>query len=504
MSDNPVLNAQHVLFEAAKGYHWGLPYHAALASVTSAPAELLGLGQRLGKVKPGFDADLTLWDSDPLSVGAAPVQVWIDGVAQFADPVELKKDNIGPIQPDVSLAEIPDEPVHVDSVLFTGIAKVLLDLPEHKDAIATAESAGKPFSLAVTNGKVTCVGTCAAASSSTKTVALKNGHLHKGITAFGALGLVEISAEDSTNNGASSEGAFTRAIDGLALGGKVLDAAGKYGVTRAISAPSGSNGPHGVSTGFVTGASTSLEDGAVFAGDAAVHYTLDAAGRGKKSYSEVYGDLRRKLLAAATANSKGDNATDAFSESSYLQRVVAGDLVLALGISSADGIATALRIKSEVESASSVPLRLAIIGGAESHLVASELAAAKAGVILTPLQQLGSSWDARRALVGAPRDDGTVVDRLVAAGVAVGVGINEEWRVRDMAFDAGTAWRNGGGKISARDALDLVSTNVYRILGVEEPEEHAGAHFVVTEGDPLDIGSRIKAVGAGRGQVSLF
>ena len=32
-----------------------------------------------------------VWDSDPLSVGATPVQVWIDGAPQFKDPVELEK-----------------------------------------------------------------------------------------------------------------------------------------------------------------------------------------------------------------------------------------------------------------------------------------------------------------------------------------------------------------------------------------------------------------------------
>ncbi|TQV94818.1 amidohydrolase [Cordyceps javanica] len=511
VSDNPVLNAQHVLFEAAKAYHWGLPYHAALASVTSAPAEVLGLGQRLGKVKPGFDGDLALWDSDPLSVGAAPVQVWIDGVAQFSDPVELEKDHRGPIRPDASLAEIPpEEPVVVESVLFTGVSKVLLDIPEHAAAVAAAEALGKPFSIAVHRGKISCVGACTvggagAADSNVQTVALKNGHLHKAFTAYGKLGLVEISSEDSTNNGATE--AFTRAVDGLQLGGKVLGVAGRYGVTRAVSPPQSPVGPFGVSTAFLTTASTSLERGAVFASDAAVHYTLDVGAKSTgKSYAELFGELRRKLLdAAAPATNKDTaNATDAYSEEAYLRRVVAGDLVLALSISSADGIAAALRVKADVEAATDASLRFAIVGGAESHLVADALAAAKVGVILTPLQQLGREWDARRALVGAPRDSGTVVDRLVAAGVVVAVGLDEEWRVRDLAFEAGTAWRNSNGRISQRDALDLVSTNVYGILGLEEPEEHDGAHFVVSEGDPLDIGARIKAVGAGRGKVSVF
>jgi predicted amidohydrolase YtcJ len=63
VSDNPVINAQHVVFEAAKAHRNGLKYHVALAGVTSASAELLGLGERIGKVKAGFDADVVVWDS---------------------------------------------------------------------------------------------------------------------------------------------------------------------------------------------------------------------------------------------------------------------------------------------------------------------------------------------------------------------------------------------------------------------------------------------------------
>jgi imidazolonepropionase-like amidohydrolase len=75
VSDNPVLNSQHVVLEAAKAFRAGLPYSIALQGVTSQPARLLGLGNRIGKIAPGFDADILVWDSDPLSVGAAPAQV---------------------------------------------------------------------------------------------------------------------------------------------------------------------------------------------------------------------------------------------------------------------------------------------------------------------------------------------------------------------------------------------------------------------------------------------
>lgn len=510
VSDNPVLNAQHVLFEAAKGYHYGLPYHAALASVTTAPADDLGMGQRLGKVKPGFDADVVVWDSDPLSVGAAPVQVWIDGTAQFEAPVELSKPAQGPLVPDRSLAHIVEEPTEFRDALFSGVTKVLLSDDK------TYAPDGNAVNVAVADGKITCIGACkpefeAATAAGVAVVALKNGHLTRAFTGVaGTLGLNEIDGEPVTDNGPNPS-KFTRAIDGLQLGGKKLHAGAKYGVTRAISAPKFTAGQthHGTSVGFVTTATTSLEEGAVFASDVAVHYTLDLNARGGDSYSGVFGELRRKLLDAAKADEAA--AADPFSEAAYLKQVVSGDKVLALTINSADGIATALRIKAEVEgvlatssTAASPKLRVAIIGGAESHLVADGLAAASVGVILLPLQAIASTWDARRALPGAPLSNGTAVDWLVAAGVTVGVGLPEDWRVRDLGFEAGTAYRNGNGRFGEKAALDLVSANIHKILGVAVAEEESRGHFIVSEGSPLEIGSRIRAVGTGRGRVSVF
>ncbi|RGP61549.1 hypothetical protein FSPOR_9875 [Fusarium sporotrichioides] len=509
VSDNPVINAQHVLFEAAKGHHYGLPYHIAMASVTSAPAELLGMGKRLGKVKPGFDADVVVWDSDPLSVGAAPVQVWIDGTAQFESPVELSKQQEATVAiPEP--AKIIEEPSKLDDVLFTGVTKVLLE--DNK----IYESQGQPVNVVVTKGKISCVGNCdyefdAATATGAKTIALENGYLTRAFTAVGGtLGLSEIEAESVTNNGPNPL-VFSRAIDGLALDSKKLHVAARYGVTRAISAPAFVGGAthFGTSVGFSTSALTSIEEGAVFAPDLAVHYTLDINVRGTTSYSAAFGGLRNKLLAAATSTQPVVNP---FSEEAYLKKVVSGERVLALTINSADGIATALRIKSEIEglletsnmAGAAQRLNVAIIGGAESHMVAKELGEAGVGVILSPLQAIGDSWDSRRVLTGAPLTNGTVVDALLDAGVTVAIGLHEDWELRDLGFAAGTAYKNGGGRLEEKDAIDLVSTNIYKILGADEKATKDSGHFMVTEGSPLEIGSRLKAVGHGRDQVSVF
>ncbi|KAI1305116.1 amidohydrolase [Xylaria venustula] len=506
VSDNPVLNAQHVVFEAAKAFGYGLPYHAALASVTTAPAERLGLGNRLGKVKPGFDADIVVWDSDPLSVGATPVQIWIDGTAQYENPVELNKpvESRFDIPKDIQITK--DDPRSTSDLVITGISKSFIS-----QASADATENAQNLTAVVSNGKITCLGTCAeelqtAQNGGVKTISLENGYMTKPFTAFGSLiGLNAIDAEKVTDNGGSPD-VFSRGVDGLALDTKKLHFAQKYGVTRAISSPaySGASTHQGTSVGFRTGAKHALQKG-VFAEDAAVHYTLDLhAKSGSTSISNAVGTLRRKLLEAVAA----DNATDAFSEGAFLRKVVGGSLPLAVTAHSADTIAAILKVKAAVDeaivSASGADaslIRLVIIGGAESFIVADELAAAGVGVVLSPLFSYREKWDQRRALTGAPLTNGTAVDHLVEAGVTVAIGLPEDWVVRDLGLLAGIVHKNGGGKIDEGQALDLAGANVYKLLGLKESEAD---EFVVFEGNPLEIGARVRAVGDGLGEVKVF
>lgn len=60
----------------------GLPWDAAFAAVTSAPAEVFGVGDRLGRLERGYLADVVIWDGDPLDVMSAPTAVFIEGEEQ--------------------------------------------------------------------------------------------------------------------------------------------------------------------------------------------------------------------------------------------------------------------------------------------------------------------------------------------------------------------------------------------------------------------------------------
>lgn len=57
----------------------GLPYQAALAAITQVPAEIWGVGDSVGRIRPGMSADLVLWSGDPLELGSWAERVWIEG-----------------------------------------------------------------------------------------------------------------------------------------------------------------------------------------------------------------------------------------------------------------------------------------------------------------------------------------------------------------------------------------------------------------------------------------
>lgn len=78
-TDHPVTPIQYLPLCAAIAAAEGLSYRNALAAITSVPAKLFGLEDRVGSIKEGKQADLALYQSDPLGVCARPAMVWMNG-----------------------------------------------------------------------------------------------------------------------------------------------------------------------------------------------------------------------------------------------------------------------------------------------------------------------------------------------------------------------------------------------------------------------------------------
>jgi len=74
------LTESSLIYQARSAVRWGMAPADAIASITSRPAALCGMGDQLGQLKSGFDADLVLWSGEPLAADSKPLLVILDGV----------------------------------------------------------------------------------------------------------------------------------------------------------------------------------------------------------------------------------------------------------------------------------------------------------------------------------------------------------------------------------------------------------------------------------------
>ena len=72
--------SRNVLFEAAVLVARGLTWEQAMASITTTPAKILGLSDRIGTIEPGKDADLALYNGDPFEYTTHCIGTLIDGI----------------------------------------------------------------------------------------------------------------------------------------------------------------------------------------------------------------------------------------------------------------------------------------------------------------------------------------------------------------------------------------------------------------------------------------
>ncbi|EGO25467.1 hypothetical protein SERLADRAFT_437208 [Serpula lacrymans var. lacrymans S7.9] len=515
-SDHPVLNSRYLLYEAQQAHFYGMPTNLALASVISTPARLLGLDHRVGYAKEGWDADVVVWDSHPLSLGATPMQVYIDGISQLKSPHVISKPQEFQKVPEVpnfdkeaatvveyeGLPPLQQRKSVSGLVLFRGVKTFFL---RGEGSVREVSMTQDDISgvVVVNNGAIFCSGPMADCSSSfsesdAEIIDLKGGSIFPGLVSFGSpLGTSEIEAEDSTNDGnvndpltakvpsiIGGDEALIRAVDGLQFGTRDALLAYRAGVTLGITAPSHNGFYAGLSTAFSLSAPHKLHPGAVAQDVAGLHVAVRHFDNGP-SVSTQIATLRRLLLHPVGG------------ESGYwFKEVTKGNVPLVIEAHSADIIATLVRLKMEVEEAKGRTIKLTITGASEAHILAKELGEAGVGVILSPVRPFPTLWEDRRILPGPPLSQQSSVSKLVTNNVTVGIGVVEIWEARNARFDLAWASLEAGGEIeiSKQEAIALASTNIEKlVLGYTRPT--LSTELVVTEGgDLFDLSSKVVAV----------
>ncbi|KAF8332695.1 composite domain of metallo-dependent hydrolase [Cantharellus anzutake] len=492
-SDHPVLNSRFLLYEAQQIHYYGVPENKALQAVTSTPAELMGFGYRIGYLRPGYDADIVIWDAHPLALGATPKQVFIDGIAQLDKPATLTKPEY--------LQHVPRTPNFTreaaDAIEHDGLPP--LRTGKKTDDIVTFinvknlwtksisgvihstlnTDSGPGGVVVLRRGEVICSGSVASCLG---------GCILPGLITYGSgLGLVEIPAESSTLDGvifdpirgevpSFVQDTEIRAVDGLSFGGRNTLLAYRSGVTAAITPPSSRGFFGGLSTAFWTGGKHKLERHAVIQDVTALHVGIGHYGA---SVSTQIAALRKAL--------KGDLTGD---RAKWFKAASDGKIPLVVDVSKADHIATLLELKTEIDEFTGNKLRLVLAGAHEAHLLAKEISDASVSVILIPARQFPDTWDKLQSLPGPPLTPESSIGLLLRHGVTVGLGVVEEWEARNQRLDLGWAYFEANGTISKREAIALASSNLEKILGLERQGDlvaYEGGDFTEFSSKPIAI-----------------
>lgn len=82
-TDDYITDSRYFLRMAAFGVRAGMSRQAALRALTLSGAEILDLGERIGSLAVGKDADFAILDGDPFSIYTKVQETWIEGVRVF-------------------------------------------------------------------------------------------------------------------------------------------------------------------------------------------------------------------------------------------------------------------------------------------------------------------------------------------------------------------------------------------------------------------------------------
>ena len=77
--DEEAFNARNIRFEAGNAVAYGMKWEDALRAVTAAPAEALGVADRVGTLQPGREGNVVIWSGDPVEFATRAEHVFLRG-----------------------------------------------------------------------------------------------------------------------------------------------------------------------------------------------------------------------------------------------------------------------------------------------------------------------------------------------------------------------------------------------------------------------------------------
>ncbi len=305
------------------------------------------------------------------------------------------------------------------------------------------------------------------------------------IVPYSQIGIVEVGAEDSTNDTTAALSAYSvslDAVDAFNPSASSVDVTRIEGVTRVAVSLSPTGNLFG-GQGFVTDTSGDLDSD--IAERAFLYVSLDEQGAALSGGSRAAAwtqlqaamDDARTFPARYLAHNEGTALKRA--DARAFGPAVRGQQLIMINANRAIDLKKIMDFKLENPA-----LQLAILGADEGWLVAEDLAASGIPVIIDPFQNLPASF----SQLAATSEN---AQRLLEAGVEVAfvhLGFSGH-QARLSLQVAGNAVANG---VSHDDALKALTVTPARILGLDglgTVSTGAVADIVIWDGDPLEVTS---------------
>lgn len=395
----------------------------------------------------------------------------------------------------VLLCAVPLGTLHAETIAITGA-----EVHTVGDA-GTLENA----TILIEDGRIAAVGRDVDVPGDARRVDADGKVVTPGLfSAIGQLGLTEVGAVDGTVDYVQRGDEYSASFDVAAAynPNSTLVAVNRIeGITRAAILP-GAASPEpelGRSSHVLSGlgAIVQLGDGRPAVEKRAavlvVNFGEDGAAVAGGSRAAAWLELRSALDDALDyAGHKEEFERGARREYSVsmadleaLQSVIEGTTPVLVHADRQSDIRRLIELKNEYN------LQLIVAGGAEAWMLADELAAADASVILSAVANLPSDFDQLNARL----DSAALLD---AAGVRVTFGVNwnaQNHNARNIAQAAGIAVANGMTREHALRAITRAPAEMYGVAErVGSIEAGKDADLVIWPGDPLELRNFPEAV----------
>ncbi|HIG23480.1 MAG TPA: amidohydrolase [Henriciella marina] len=348
------------------------------------------------------------------------------------------------------------------------------------------ETVREDATLVIRDGTVVAWADADELPSGLETIDAEGAWITPGIfTPFSRTGIVEVGAEDSTDDTSAGQSTFGAALDmsdGFNPASTLIEVTRLEGVTRMAVAPSLGSSLFG-GQGFI--ATTTGEPGSIIEERAFTFINLGEGGAGIAggsrpaawaTFRAALGDARA-FPARYLTGQEGDvlNRVDAQA----LSRAARGDQLIMISASRESDIRQIIELKQD-----NPQLQIVILGAQEGWMAAEALADADIPVIIDPYDNLPSSF----AQLGATQQNAA---RLLDAGVTTAFAYfdNSSHQARLILQSAGNAVGSGVDHTDALKAITSVPADIFGIDGAGRLTTGSLGDLVIWDGDPLEVRS---------------